>query len=68
MLAAMPHAAHQGRDEIILTAAIVGAEVTREQTPHLPITAEEIAAEAKRCRDAGASVIHLGLGISIGPP
>jgi 3-keto-5-aminohexanoate cleavage enzyme len=29
--------------EVILTAAIVGAEVTREHTPHLPITAQEIA-------------------------
>ena len=27
-------------EEVILTAAIVGAEVTREQTPHLPITRE----------------------------
>lgn len=45
--------------EIILTAAVVGAETTRAQNPHLPITAAEIAAEAKRCRDAGASVIHL---------
>jgi len=49
----------QQAGEIILTAAIVGAEVTREHTPHLPITPEEIAAEARRCRDAGASVIHL---------
>ena len=48
-----------GPNEIVLTAAIVGAEVTREQTPHVPITAEEIAAEAARCRDAGAAVIHL---------
>jgi 3-keto-5-aminohexanoate cleavage enzyme len=45
--------------ELILTAAIVGAEVTRADTPHLPITAAEIAREAKRCRDAGAAVIHL---------
>jgi 3-keto-5-aminohexanoate cleavage enzyme len=42
-----------------LTAAIVGAELTRAQTPHLPITPEEIADEACRCRDAGAAVIHL---------
>jgi len=68
MLAAMPQDVHQGRDEIILTAAIVGAEVTREQTPHLPITAEEIAAEAKRCRDAGASVIHLHVREADGSP
>ena len=45
--------------ELVLTAAIVGAEVTREQTPHLPISPREIADEAARCRDAGASVIHL---------
>ncbi len=44
---------------IVLTAAIVGAEVTRAQTPHLPITPQEIADEAARCREAGAAVIHL---------
>ena len=43
----------------MLTAAIVGAEVTRAQTPHLPITPREIADEAARCREAGAAVIHL---------
>lgn len=46
-------------DEVILTAAIVGAELTRAQTPHLPITPHEIADEAARCREAGAAVIHL---------
>ena len=45
--------------EVILTAAIVGAELTRAQTPHLPITPQEIADESARCREAGASVIHL---------
>jgi 3-keto-5-aminohexanoate cleavage enzyme len=44
---------------VIITAAIVGAETTREQTPHLPLTADEIGEEARRCADAGASVIHL---------
>mgnify|MGYP000187386263 CR=1 FL=1 len=43
----------------VITAAIVGAETTRAQTPHLPITAEEIGEEAARCVAAGASVIHL---------
>lgn len=43
----------------IITAAIVGAETTRAQTPHLPLTAEEIGEEAARCVAAGASVIHL---------
>lgn len=45
--------------DAILTAAVVGAELTRKETPHLPITAQEIADEAARCREAGAAVIHL---------
>ncbi len=45
--------------EVVLTAAIVGAELTREQTPHLPFTPQEIADEAARCREAGVAVIHL---------
>jgi 3-keto-5-aminohexanoate cleavage enzyme len=44
---------------VILTAAIVGAELTRAQTPHLPIQPTEIADEAARCREAGAAIIHL---------
>jgi 3-keto-5-aminohexanoate cleavage enzyme len=43
----------------IITAAIVGAETTRAQNPHLPLTAEELGAEAARSAEAGASVIHL---------
>ncbi|MCU1282027.1 MAG: 3-keto-5-aminohexanoate cleavage enzyme, partial [bacterium] len=38
----------------IVTAAIVGAETTRAQNPHLPLTADELAAEAERCAKAGA--------------
>ncbi len=43
----------------IITAAIVGAETTRAQNPHLPLSAEELGDEAARCAEAGASVIHL---------
>ncbi|HVK65343.1 MAG TPA: 3-keto-5-aminohexanoate cleavage protein [Polyangium sp.] len=53
---------------LVLTAAIVGAEVTRAHTPHLPITAQELADEAARCRDAGASVIHLHVRNADGTP
>jgi 3-keto-5-aminohexanoate cleavage enzyme len=45
--------------EVVLTAAIVGAELTRAQTGHLPLTPQEIADEAARCREAGAAVLHL---------
>jgi 3-keto-5-aminohexanoate cleavage enzyme len=53
---------------IVLTAAIVGAETTREQTPYLPITAEEIGEEAARCREAGAAMVHLHVREADGRP
>jgi 3-keto-5-aminohexanoate cleavage enzyme len=46
-------------EDVILTAAIVGAELTREVTPHLPLSPQEIADEAARCREVGAAVVHL---------
>jgi 3-keto-5-aminohexanoate cleavage enzyme len=52
----------------ILTAAICGAEITREQTPYLPITAGELAEEAAKCAAAGASVIHLHVRKDDGTP
>ena len=52
----------------IITAAICGAETTRAQTPYLPITAEELAAEAAACAAAGASVIHLHVRRDDGSP
>jgi 3-keto-5-aminohexanoate cleavage enzyme len=53
---------------IILTAAMVGAETTREQTPYLPISAEEIGEEAARCREAGAAMVHLHVREPDGKP
>ena len=46
-------------DKLIITAAVVGAELTREDTPYLPLTPEEIAEEARRCCEAGAAMVHL---------
>jgi 3-keto-5-aminohexanoate cleavage enzyme len=60
--------AHEALPEAILTAAIVGAEVTRSQTPYLPLSAAEIADEAARCRDAGVSVVHLHVRNPDGTP
>src|SRR5881392_747070 len=37
-------------------------------TPHLPITADELGEEAARCREAGASVIHLHVRRDDGTP
>ncbi len=46
-------------DGLLITAAINGAEITRVQTPALPITPDEVGLESLRCRDAGAAMIHL---------
>ncbi len=55
-------------DSVVITAAIVGAEVTRAQTPYVPFTAEEIAQEARRCTDAGAAIVHLHVRTEEGAP
>lgn len=55
-------------EELVLAAAIVGAEVTRAQTPYVPITAQEIADEAARCREAGAAIVHLHVRNPDGSP
>lgn len=44
---------------VIITAAMVGAEVTRAQQPHLPITPIEIISAAVACYEAGAAIIHI---------
>ncbi len=44
---------------VMITAAMVGAEVTRDQQPCLPITPSEIIAAAVECYEAGASIIHI---------
>jgi len=46
-------------EKLIITAALTGAEVTREIQPNLPITPEEIGIESKKCFDAGASIVHI---------
>lgn len=53
---------------MVLTAAMVGAEVTREQTPYLPISAEEIAEDAAKCREAGAAMVHIHVRTPDGKP
>lgn len=44
---------------VIITAAIVGAEVTREQQPYLPLTTQELIQAAVECYEAGAAIVHL---------
>ena len=55
-------------EKVILTAAICGAEVTKEHHKNVPYTVSEIADEAKRACDAGAAIIHLHVREDDGRP
>ncbi len=44
---------------VIITSAIVGAEVTKTQQPALPTTPQEIISAAVACYEAGAAIIHI---------
>jgi 3-keto-5-aminohexanoate cleavage enzyme len=46
-------------EPVVITVAPTGAEVTRSQTPHLPITPEEVAGEVVRSAEEGAAAVHI---------
>jgi 3-keto-5-aminohexanoate cleavage enzyme len=48
--------------------AAVGAELTLEQQPRLPVTPEQLAADARECEEAGASIYHLHVRDKAGLP
>ena len=43
----------------VMTCALSGVAANRDQCPAIPYTLEDYAAEAKRARESGASVVHL---------
>jgi len=45
--------------KVIITCAVTGAIHTPSMSPHLPVTAEEIAEAALAAAEAGAAVLHL---------
>ena len=55
-------------EKLIITAAICGAEVTKEQNPAVPYTIEEMVREAKSAYDNGAAVIHVHVREDDGTP
>ncbi len=55
-------------EKLIITAAICGAEVTKEHNPNVPYTVEEIANEAYEAYKEGASIIHLHVREDDGTP
>lgn len=54
--------------KIIITAALTGVATTRKQCPYLPYTPEEIAEEAYRAYNSGASVVHIHARENDGTP
>jgi 3-keto-5-aminohexanoate cleavage enzyme len=55
-------------EPVIITAALVGAEVTLEQLPHLPVTPAQIADAAAGAAAAGAAIVHLHVRDERGEP
>jgi len=53
---------------LIITCAVVGAELTKEDYPYLPTTPDEIAETAGGAVEAGASIIHLHVRDEQGKP
>jgi 3-keto-5-aminohexanoate cleavage enzyme len=46
-------------DELIVNLCPTGMVPTRADTPHVPLSPEEVAADVRRCADAGASIVHI---------
>lgn len=55
-------------EKLIITAAICGAEVTKNHNPAVPYTIDELVREAKSAYDAGASIVHLHVRHDDGTP
>jgi uncharacterized protein (DUF849 family) len=55
-------------EPLIINLAPTGLIPTRAQTPHVPLTAAEVAADCERCCAAGASMLHLHARAADGSP
>jgi len=58
----------EGPAPLVITAAPVGFQTTREDNPYLPLTPDEIAADVARCVVEGATVVHLHARDAAGNP
>jgi 3-keto-5-aminohexanoate cleavage enzyme len=46
-------------EKLIISVGITGSRITRQQTPYIPITPEEIAQSGIEAWEAGASILHI---------
>ena len=56
------------KDACVITCAMSGVAANRDQCPGIPYTPEDYAKEARRARDAGASVLHIHARYPDGKP
>jgi 3-keto-5-aminohexanoate cleavage enzyme len=59
---------YMSNNKTIITAALTGVLANRSQCPHIPYTPEEIAEEALRATNAGASILHIHARKNDGSP
>jgi 3-keto-5-aminohexanoate cleavage enzyme len=55
-------------DKLIITVAVCGAEVTKQHTPYIPVTPEEIVQQSYEAFLEGASIVHLHVRDENGNP
>jgi 3-keto-5-aminohexanoate cleavage enzyme len=55
-------------DPVVVTVAVTGADVFRENNPNIPYTTEEIAESSIEAAQAGATVVHLHVREDDGTP
>jgi 3-keto-5-aminohexanoate cleavage enzyme len=55
-------------DPVVLTVAVTGADVFRDNNPNIPYTTEEIASSSIEAAGAGATVVHLHVREDDGTP
>jgi uncharacterized protein (DUF849 family) len=58
----------QNPDKVIISCALTGAVTTKAHCPAIPYSPVEIAEEAKRAYDAGASIVHIHARTDAGAP
>jgi 3-keto-5-aminohexanoate cleavage enzyme len=64
----MPRPRAWNSDPIVLTVAVTGADVSRENNPNIPYTPAEIAESSIEAAQAGATVVHLHVREDDGTP
>lgn len=55
-------------DKVIINVAITGMVPMKKDNPNVPISNDEIVADAKRCWEAGASIVHVHAREADGTP